>query len=73
MLPPDLKSLAQKRAQEMGLSFGELIRIALTEVLSEAPPTRKEDPLLADHAVYTGEAPADLAARHDDYLYGEKG
>ena len=31
---------------------------------------KKRDSFLSNHAVYTGKAPKDLSARHDDYLYG---
>lgn len=34
--------------------------------------TSKKDPFFADREVWRGPTPADLAARHDDYLYGDK-
>ena len=74
MLPPELKTRAQSRARDLGVSFGELVRRALETELSSAPGrTRKTDPLFADEAVFSGDAPADLAARHDRYLYDEPG
>ena len=33
---------------------------------------RRDDPLFADSAVWTGPAPRDLSANHDQYLYGDK-
>jgi hypothetical protein len=73
MLPPDLKTRAQSRAREMGISFGELVRQALESELSAPPGRRDDDPLFADVAVFGGEAPADLSAAHDRYLYDEHG
>ena len=31
-----------------------------------------EDPLFKNVPIYEGPAPADLAERHDDYLYGQE-
>ena len=71
MLPSDLKTRAQRRAKEMGISLGQLIRQALESQLTESRADRRTaDPLFADSRVFSGEAPADLAADHDRYLYG---
>lgn len=32
---------------------------------------RSQDPLFSDLVVFSGDTPADLAERHDDYLYGD--
>ncbi|MGD8331959.1 MAG: CopG family transcriptional regulator [Acidobacteriota bacterium] len=71
MLPADLKTRAMRVARERGISFGELLRRAL-EATVQAPPDEYEDPVFADAAVFEGSAPADLAAEHDGYLYGER-
>ncbi len=73
MLPPDLKARAQRRAQELGVSFGELMRQALeSELAASQGRTRGDDPLFADDAIFSGEAPADLSENHDRYLYDEQ-
>lgn len=71
MLPAELKRRAMARAAELGISFGELVRGLLEERLSRPGRDAGQDPLFADKAVYTGDAPADLSADHDRYLYGE--
>ncbi|MBW2534347.1 MAG: ribbon-helix-helix protein, CopG family [Deltaproteobacteria bacterium] len=71
MLPPELKARASRRAQQLGISLGELVRQALTEYLRPAPTSEPSDPLLDDDAVFEGDAPADVAANHDRYLYGD--
>ncbi len=70
MLPPSLKTRAQQRAREMGISLGELIRRAVESELRGAGAGRRSaDPLFADAAVFTGDTPTDLAKAHDRYLY----
>lgn len=65
-LPPDLKLKAEQAAQARGVSLSEFIRESLEWVLGQS---MENDPLFADNAVYSGTAPTDLAARHDDHLY----
>jgi hypothetical protein len=70
MLPSDLQRRARRLAQERGISLGGLIREALVRVLEAAGDDhRSNDPLFADDAVFTGDAPSDLARHHDQYLY----
>jgi hypothetical protein len=71
MLPETLKQQALLQAQARGISFGELIRQALTAALEKSEPRHVDDPLFTDSAVYHGEAPSDLAADHDRHLYEE--
>jgi hypothetical protein len=71
MLPPELKARAVRRAQQLGISLGELVRQALADYLRTGGPSESSDPLLGDTAVFDGEAPTDLAASHDRYLYGD--
>ena len=73
MLPDDMRTRATQLARHMGISLGELIRKSLTATLDGSREQGLGDPLLADDAVYRGEAPPDLSAHHDDYLYGEDG
>ncbi|MBI2505291.1 MAG: hypothetical protein HYW07_18915 [Candidatus Latescibacteria bacterium] len=67
-LPTDLKIKAEQAAQARGGSLSDFVRESLEWVLAQ---TVEDDPLFADNAVYSGKAPKDLAARHDEYLYGE--
>jgi hypothetical protein len=73
MLPMELKVWAQRVAHQRGISLGVLIRESLTRALeSEEQNRREDDPLFSDDAVFTDEAPADLAQHHDHYLYSEQ-
>ena len=73
MLSPKLKDRAQRWAQEKGISLSELIRDLLFSALEKKEgKSRAEDPLFSDEAVFTGEAPIDLAEHHDRYLYGNQ-
>jgi len=68
-----LKQKAIARAREQGISFGEFVRRAVDQMLA-APPrgsSRKKtgDPFWDNLEFYDG-GPTDMAARHDDYLYG---
>lgn len=75
VLPGPLKEQAVARAREQGISFGEFIRRAVENMLTGPPrgKGRKKigDPFWDNLEIYDG-GPADLAARHDDYLYGGK-
>jgi hypothetical protein len=72
VLPDDLKERAQRQAQERGVSLAALIRDALESHLAGTGASAADDPMLSDRAVWTGESPRDLAARHDDYLYADE-
>ena len=71
MLPPDLRAQAGRHAHRLGISFGELVRLALGNFMSEKGQEPESDPLFSDEAVFTGKVPADLSANHDAHLYGE--
>lgn len=71
MLSEELKSQAQKRADELGMPLHELIRNTLQASLDQVTKRREDDPLFADPPVFEGAVPADLSAEHDRYLYGE--
>lgn len=70
MLPAQLKEQAQRRAHDLGISLAELIRMAVEDAL-RSTGVAIPDPLFRGDTVYTGPAPHDLAARHDDYLDDE--
>jgi hypothetical protein len=72
MLPPDLRNRADQRCRQLGISFGELVRRALTDLLDRGGAGEVADSLLADEAVHRGAAPTDASARHDEYLYGRE-
>jgi hypothetical protein len=72
MLPTELKARAERRAYELGVSFGELVRETLQGALESGEEPRAEDVLFRDKAVYRGRTPKDLAERHDEYLYEDE-
>ncbi len=72
MLPPELKARAERRAYELGVSFGELVRETLQGALESGEERRTDDPLFKDEAVYKGKTPKNLAERHDEYLYDDE-
>lgn len=69
MLPNELKKKAQNYAKRYGLSMGELIRDSLSQSLQKAYASRSRDSLFQWTAKTSGNAPEDLALKHDDYLY----
>ncbi len=71
MLPEPLHERALRRAQEKGVSLGQLIRDCLTSALLGERVREGGDSLLRDKAVYRGAAPKNMAEEHDHYLYGE--
>ena len=70
MIPLDLKTRAERRANSEGLSLGAFIREALEKALKSNAAGTFDDPLLNDNAIYEGDTEADLAQNHDKYLYG---
>lgn len=73
MLPEDLKMRALKHANMMGISLGGFVRESLARALqNQNPDMPVEDPFFADEVVFDGKSPVNLAAKHDDYLYGDR-
>ena len=72
MLPSELKGRALRQAKKMGVSFGALVRESLEVFLSRSSDSADDDPLFADKAVFSGDAPSDLSRDHDRYLYEEE-
>ena len=70
MLPDELRNRALRRAEELGVSLGELIRESLSALLNRSKKAPEEDPLFGDEAVFQGDAPEDLSTDHDGHLYG---
>ena len=67
-LPPDLKAKAECEANARRMTLSEFVRESLELAISQ---NLTDDPLFSDRAVYCDDAPADLAANHDRYLYGK--
>ena len=78
VMPLPLKAKAVARARQQGISFGEFVRQAVEKQLAVSAKagsrTKKKtgDPFWDNLVAYDDDGPADLAARHDDYLYGEE-
>jgi hypothetical protein len=73
MLPPELKTRAANQAKKMRISLGQYIREALQKSLEmENRSEPNDDSFFLDDAVFDSTAPEDLAAHHDEYLYGDK-
>ena len=67
-LSPDLKEKLEHEAQARGMSLADFVRESLEKAVVWKST---DDPLFSDRAVYRGDVPTDVAANHDDYLYGE--
>ncbi len=72
MLPTDLKARSERRARDLGISFGELVRRSLVRWLDETASPAAQDALYADAVVSAADTPSDLSAHPDDYLYGDR-
>jgi len=71
LFPAELRNRADRRARQMGISFGELVRRVLSVALDESDAVETGDAFFADGAVHTGDAPSGASVHHDDHLYGE--
>ncbi|MBI2481804.1 MAG: CopG family transcriptional regulator [Planctomycetia bacterium] len=67
-LPPDLQAKIEREARARGMSVPDFVRTSLEWAIAQKPA---DDPLFADTAVFRDDGPEDLAANHDDYLYGD--
>jgi len=73
VLPPRLKQMAMEQARKSGISFGEFVRRAVQKEVAMPPRANSQktgDPFWDNLVAYEDDGPKDLAARHDDYLYG---
>ncbi len=75
VLPRDLEARAKRRARERGVSFAELIRLALARELGARSRVGAPLPFLRElpHARRGRKGPADLSANLERYLYGPRG
>lgn len=67
-LTPDLQARIEREALARGMSVPEFVRETLERAIRQSAT---DDPLFTDDAVFQDQGLTDLAARHDDYLYGE--
>jgi hypothetical protein len=67
MLPPDLRRKADREAKALGISLSELIRRRLA---GNVESKTEERPRFFDRKPWQGAGPSDIAANHDQYLYG---
>ena len=81
MLTEDIKRQAETEARRLKVSLADFVRQAISEKLPQNGRAgdrlrrRRQDPLfrLMDHLpVVKRDNKADVAANHDDYLYGGK-
>lgn len=79
MLPEGVKQRAMAEARKLKISFADFVRQAVADKLPRAGKggnrlkQRRQDPLfrLLDRlALVRGDTATDIAADHDDYLYG---
>jgi hypothetical protein len=80
MLPEGVKQRAMAEARKLKISFADFVRQAVADKLPrkgkgvDRLKQRRKDPLfrLLDRlALVRGDTATDIAADHDDYLYGE--
>lgn len=64
--PEDLREKAEAAALERGITLDEFVRRCVATTVNV---DREKDPLFADIQVYSGDAVADIAENHDQYLY----
>ena len=73
MLPSDLKMKAANQAKNSNISLGEYIRESLRASLGpENQNQAATDSLFLDDAIFNGRTPDNIAAAHDEYLYGDE-
>jgi len=69
LLPQALRNRADRHARRLGISFGELVRRALADLLDESEQPAGRDAFFADGTVHTGDVPPGASSHHDDHLY----
>ena len=71
LLPAVLREKAEKVAHGRGITLSELIRRQLaTSVRGTKATKRGGDPIFSPSSLMRPGGTGDIAARHDDYLYG---
>jgi hypothetical protein len=73
LLSEDLRHEAENAARRRGMTLSEMIRRLLrTAVRGNKSANRERDPLFQPRRLMRHANPADIAANHDEYLYGER-
>ena len=73
LLSKELRRDAETVARRRGISLSELIRRQLTAAVRGGNALKRaSDPLFQPTHLMSADGPPDLAARHDDYLYGRQ-
>ena len=67
LLPEELRRRAAREARDLGISLSELIRRRLA---SSSVPEGAERPRFFAREPWSGPEADDVAANHDEYLYG---
>jgi len=71
LVPVALRDEAEAEAKRRGITLSELIRRELTAAVRRSKSTGREaDSLFRPRKLMSMEGAGDIAARHDDYLYG---
>lgn len=71
LVPVPLRDEAEAEAKRQGITLSELIRRLLAATVARSKPTgRDADPLFRPGKLMGRGGAGDIAARHDDYLYG---
>lgn len=72
MLPEGLKKRMEKKAKQVNMSLGELVRASVESYLLRDSTSWKDDPLATDSFVIQDHSPADVSSNINKYLYGKK-
>lgn len=72
MLPVELKIKAEKKAKQMHISLGELMRLATKHFIEKQERKKLDDPLITGDFIIREPGPSDVSSNIDHYLYGGK-
>lgn len=73
LLSHELRAKAETAARKRGISLSEMIRRLLSAAVGAGKPIgRESDSLFRPRHLMTQRNPRDIAAKHDDYLYGRR-
>jgi len=71
LLPERLKTKANVKANTLGISLGEFIRLSIESNLKSQVREINNDPFIQDDYVFTECNASDCSINHDDYIYGD--
>lgn len=72
LLPEKLKTKANVKANTLGISLGEFIRLSIESSLKSQFSEKKNDPFIQDTNIFTKCSSTDCSINHDDYIYGDR-